>query len=160
MTFTFLDMLFTVIIFVIAIIALINGFIKEIFGKISVILAFFAAFAFCRYLEPYVYGIIKISILSIIISFLLIFIATFLLVKVIQMLIGTIFSNEIMKSLDRVLGFMLGAAEGLFLVGVFLIIVASQPWFDVSSVIEKSVYWKFLSPVLMPTIRQFGGMMV
>lgn len=159
MTLTFLDMLFSVVILAIAILAMINGFIKEIFGKLAVILALVAAFSFCSLLEPYVEGFFKIPILSIIIAFLLIFVATFLLVKIIQMLVGAVFSGEIMRSLDRVLGFMFGLAEGLFIVSIFLIIVASQPWFNVRDVIEKSLYWQILSPILTPSIRQFGGML-
>ena len=159
MTLTFLDMIFSVFILAIALLALINGFIKEIFGKLAVILGFISAFTFCRFFEPYVESVVHIPVVSIVLSFLLIFIVTFLLVKIIQMLAGAVFSGEIMKSLDRVLGFMFGVIEGLFLVGILLIIIASQPWFDVSAVIEKSLYWKLLLPFISPSIRQFGGMM-
>ena len=78
MTLTFLDMIFSVFILAIALLSLINGFIKELFGKLAVILAFISAFTFCRFFEPYVESMIHIPVVAIILSFLLIFIATFL----------------------------------------------------------------------------------
>lgn len=159
MTLTFLDMIFSVFILAIALLSLINGFIKELFGKLAAILAFVSAFTFCRFFEPYVESVVHIPVVAIVLSFLLIFVVTFLLVKIIQMLVGAVFSGEMLKSLDRTLGFLFGVLEGLFLVGVLLVVIASQPWFDVSGVVEQSLYWKLLFPFISPSIRQFGGML-
>ena len=68
----------------------------------------------------------------IVLAFILLFIAAFLLVKIIQTLIGSVMDGDILKSLDRVLGFVLGALEGLFIVCAILILVCAQPWFVLS----------------------------
>ena len=47
MTFTFIDIVFFIIIAAFAIVAMIHGLIKELFGKLAVIAGVVAGFYFC-----------------------------------------------------------------------------------------------------------------
>ncbi|OJF77652.1 MAG: colicin V production protein [Treponema sp. CETP13] len=145
MSFTLLDFIFMVIILFIAIHGAIVGFIDELFGKVAIILALFIAIMFYSNIAVYINEHIVSEFASSLLAFILLFIAVFLFVKIIQHFIGGLFESEIMGSLDHVLGFLLGAIEGLLIISVVLIIFYAQPWFDVSGVLQGSFFDKVLN---------------
>ena len=160
MTFTFIDIFFLIIILAFAFIATIHGFIKEVFGKIAVIAGVFAGFCFCGLLAPSIGKIIHIPAVAIVLAFILIFITAFLIVKIIQILLERAISGEIMKSLDRVLGFAFGALEGILIVSCILIVLCAQIWFDFSSLTDTSSIYRILHPILEYPITYIRGMLV
>ena len=85
---------------------------------------------------------------SFILCFVLIFVVIFLIVKIIQTVFERIFDGEIMKGLDRSLGFFFGLVEGLVVIFVFVLILTYQPWFDCTKIFEGSLFIKLLSPLL------------
>lgn len=160
MTFTFIDIIFLIIIAVFAFSALIHGLIAEVFGKLAVIAGIVAGFYFCGRLAPHVSKIVKLHTLDVVLAFIIVFVTAFLAVKIIQMIFGAVFSGEIMKSLDRILGLAFGALEGLLIVSCILILLKAQIWFDFSSVIDSSTTWKYLNPFLASPINYIHGMLV
>lgn len=160
MTFTFIDIVFLIIIAAFAFMAMIHGFISELFGKLAVIVGVVAGFYFCGLLAPHISKFIKIPAVDVVLAFILIFITAFLIVKIVQMIVGAIFSGEIMKSLDRVLGLAFGAIEGLMIVCCILILVKAQIWFDLNSLVDSSTAWKYLNPFLDAPIKYIRGMLV
>lgn len=160
MTFNFIDIIFIVIILFFAVTACVSGLIRELFGKLAVVAGAVAAFFFSGKLSPYLFKIINNKTVDLVIAFLLIFIAVFLFVKIIQILFKNIFSGEILKSLDHVLGFIFGAIEGVAIVSCVLILLEAQIWFDASSLIDGSTISSFLIPVLQKPIGYIHGMFV
>ncbi|MCR4821568.1 MAG: CvpA family protein [Treponema sp.] len=159
MTFTFIDIVFFIIIAFFALVAMVHGLIKELFGKLAVIVGLVAGFYFCGLLAPHIAKIIKIPAVDVVIAFILIFITAFLIVKIIQIIVGTIFSGEIMKSLDRVLGLVFGALEGLLIVSCILILMKAQIWFDFSTLLSSSSLAGILLPYLEGPISYINGML-
>lgn len=143
-----IDFVFLGIIVLCAIIALIRGFINEIFGMGVPIVSAWCAILLYKFLLPTFSSFIKTYILAVIISFLIVFIATFLVLKIIQVILKKIFEAKILSSLDRVLGFAFGVIEGLAFVAIILIILTAQPWFDVSSLLSGSFFYKLLSGII------------
>ena len=160
MTFTFIDIIFLIIIAAFAFSAMIHGLIKELFGKLAVIAGIVAGFCFCGLLAPHIEKIVKIPAVDVAIAFILIFITVFLIVKIIQIIIGNIFSGEILKSLDRVLGLLFGAIEGLLIVSCILILMKAQIWFDFASILSDSTIAKILLPYLASPISYINGMLI
>ena len=156
MTFTFIDIVFLIIIAAFAFTAMIHGLIQELFGKLAVIIGVVAGFYFCGLLAPYISKFIKIPAVDVVLAFILIFITAFL---VVQIIVGAIFSGEIMKSLDRVLGLAFGAIEGLMIVSCILILMKAQIWFDFDSLLSKSSIAKILIPYLQSPIKYIRGML-
>ena len=142
-----------------AFVAMIHGLIKELFGKLAVIAGVVAGFYFCGMLAPHIEKIIKIPAVDIVLAFILIFITAFLIVKIIQIIVGAIFSGEIMKSLDRVLGLAFGALEGLLIVSCILILMKAQIWFDFDSLLSSSTVANILLPYLEQPITYIRGML-
>ena len=160
MTLTFIDIVFLVIVAFFALSAMMHGLIEELFGKLAVIVGVVAGFYFCGLLAPHIARFIKIPAVDVVLAFVLIFITAFLIVKIIQIAMGAIFSGEIMKSLDRVLGLAFGATEGALIVCCILILMKAQIWFDFDSLLSDSTIAKILLPYLQTPISYIRGMLV
>jgi len=148
MFFTLTDVCFLIIILVFAVIATAKGFINAIFGKLCWILGLIFAFLFYKKLTGYMKQLVHNETVSSILCFVLIFVIVFLIVKIIQTLLSRAFDGEIMKGLDRSLGFFFGLLEGCLVVFVFVFLLTNQPWFDVSKIFEGSFFVKMLQPLL------------
>jgi membrane protein required for colicin V production len=142
------DVIFLLIILIFAIIAAAKGFIRAIFGKLCWILGLLGAFLFYKKLMSHMTALVGNETLSFILCFVLIFVVIFLVVKIIQTIFERIFDGEIMKGLDRSLGFFFGIVEGLVVIFVFILIMTYQPWFDCSKIFEDSWLVKMLTPLL------------
>lgn len=153
-----LDLMFIVIIVVFALMAAINGFIKEAFSKIAFIGAIIVAVIFTNMLKLAFYGVVKNTILSAIIAFLILFIGTFLIIKIIQEIFAKIFSKKILKSLDHALGFLFGIVEGLAIVAVIMLVFIIQPWFDTSAIFEGSLFYNYLAPIISGATQTVKGL--
>ena len=148
MFFTLTDVIILVIILIFAVIATAKGFINAIFGKLCWILGLIAAFLFYKKLISHMNDFIHNEIISAVLCFVLIFVIVFLFVKIIQTILSKIFDGDIMKGLDRSLGFLFGLLEGFLVVFVFIFLLTNQPWFDVSKLFEGSFFVKILKPLL------------
>ena len=162
MTLTFIDIVFSIIVLFLAVIAAAHGFIKELFSKLAVILGIVVSVSFFGRLTPYIEQVIHNKAVATVVSFLLLFVATYLLVKIIQQLVGSAFKGEILRGLDRTLGFVFGVLEGLIVVSLVLILVNAQPWFPrvTESVTDGSFYWRILGGFLEQPIGYVRGMLV
>ncbi|MBQ6781720.1 MAG: CvpA family protein [Treponema sp.] len=162
MTLTFIDIVFTIIALVLAVIACAHGFIKELFSKLAVILGIVVSVSFFGKLSPYMEQVIHNKAVATVVAFLLLFIATYLLVKIVQQLVGAAFRGEILRGLDRTLGFVFGVVEGLVVISLILIVVNAQPWFPkiAPAVTDGSFYWKMLGGLLEQPIAYVRGMLV
>ncbi|MGP1458562.1 MAG: CvpA family protein [Treponema sp.] len=143
-----IDICFIIIILIFALSALSKGLVKELFSKVSFIGALAFAIAFTLRLDIYVSESIKNPALSKTISFVIIFTAVFLVISIIQQLIAKIFSGEIMKGLDRTLGFLLGIIEGLIVVAFVIVVLTAQPWFDALELFDGSLFYKYLGGMI------------
>ncbi len=151
MNIAFIDMVFIIIIVACILLAVIKGFVASFFGKASFIVAILLGIFFAPKLDVFVSKYINIPYITTIISFLLIFIVSFLVLKVIQHLIKSLFSGEIMGSLDKALGFFWGLAEGLLIVGVICVILIVQPFFDLTELLSQSFFASKLLPLFVDT---------
>ncbi len=144
MTISPIDICFLIIVLVFAVAALMKGFIKELFSKVSVIGGLVVAIFFAPKLDVYVNQTITNSALSISLSFFLIFIVVFLTLSIIQHFVAKVFEGEIMKGLDKTLGFLLGVAEGLVVVIFIIAVLKVQQFYDFSEFFKDSIFYKFL----------------
>lgn len=160
MMLSFLDVFFWIIILVIGVIACAKGFLKEIFGKGAIVAGLWIAFLTYKLLSPYILKFVKYEFLAIALAYLLIFLVVYLLVMVIKTFVSSAFEGEIFKGLDKVLGFIFGMIEGLALVALILVLLCAQPWFDVSSIFEKSFFYKILKGLIAVPVKNLSDVMV
>ena len=158
MIFSFIDIVFLIIILFMGINATIKGFIHEFFTKTAFFLGLFIAALFFRKLAPFFDPYIKVQVLNLIISFVIIFIAVYLLVRILQQCVKGLLSGEIMNGLDHALGFLFGIAEGFVIICMVLVIFYAQPWFDAAGLLEKSFFHRLLQTVLSAPTEYLRGM--
>ncbi|WP_443737532.1 MULTISPECIES: CvpA family protein [Treponema] len=159
MHFGFIDVVFFIIILFFAITACAKGFLKELFGKLALVSGILVAVFFCGSLSPFLEKIIKIKTVCLVTSFILLFIVVFLFVKILQTIIAGLFKGEILKSLDKILGFAIGMAEGLVIVSAIVIVLKAQPWFS-TDFIDSTFFWTYFSPILAKPIVTLGAVFV
>lgn len=149
MVFTFIDVIFIIVILALAIHGAINGFVSEFFGKAAVILGIMLSVFFYKKLVPYINTYVDSLFLCNVFSFLIIFVVVYLLVKIIEHFVGAFFENEIMGGLDHTIGFFLGVVEGILVISVLIILLNAQPWFNVAEAFKDSVFYQKLGNVLV-----------
>ncbi len=156
---TALDIFFLLVIAFFAIIAAFRGLINVIMGKIALAGALAAAILFYQKLAVPMTEVVHKEPLAKFLSFLMIFMAVFLLAKIFQQFLQWMFSADILRSLNHALGFLFGAAEGAVIVAVILVILQAQPWFDVSSLLEHSLFYKLLASFISVPASKVEGML-
>lgn len=140
-----IDICFFVLILVLGIMALMKGFVKELFSKISVFGGLAAGIFFAPKLEPYVRdSFAVVAKISMVVSFFLIFIVVFLVICIIQHFVEKAFEGEIMKGLDRSLGFFIGVLEGFILVTFIIALLKYQTFYKCDTLLENSLFNKLL----------------
>lgn len=157
MTFAPIDIVFLIVILFFALTALSKGFVKELFSKVSITGGLAAAIFFAPKLDIYVSQTINNSIVSIVLSFALIFIVVFLTISIIQHFVAKVFEGEIMKGLDRSLGFILGIAEGIVCCIFIISLLKTQRFFNCSELIENSLFCRIFGNFFVIPNDYFKG---
>lgn len=150
-----IDIVFLLIILLCSVLAAMNGFLNEVFGKAAPVVAVWVALIFYKPLVLPIQQYVKNPTVSVILAFVLVFVMAFIVVKLMQSVIKNIFGGEIFTQLDRFLGVIFGIIEGVAVVCVILILLRLQPWFPVSSILEKSFFDSMLNPFVREPLNGF-----
>ena len=148
MSFTTIDIIFSIIVLVFALGAWLSGLIKELLGKLAPVVSILVAALFFGSLTPTMAGFISYTPLAAVVAFLVLFVVTFIAVKIMQKLLSVIFSGEILGALNKILGLLFGLVEGLAVVSAIIIVLLVQPWFNVEALVRESLYWQLLGALL------------
>lgn len=126
----------------------VKGFISEFFSMAAFFAGLAGAVWFYRPLATHLKfdGLSQPLLRAI--AFFILFIAVFIAVKTVQMLIAAIFQNEILRSLDHALGFFLGIFEAYIVIVIVLTVFQLQPFINVDSMLNRSVIARILTPLL------------
>lgn len=141
MSFTVIDWIFGVLILIFALSGLVKGFVDCVFNKLCWILGLILACLFYEDAGKLIIASVTNKNLANILGFIIVFVVVFLIVKLIQVIIAKIFQLNILKSLDRVLGFAFGIIEGIAVVELVIFILIKQPFFPASRLFEGSFFY-------------------
>lgn len=156
MYFTVVDWVFSFLILLFAVSGLIKGFIDNVFGKIAFVAGILLGYLFYRDIANGLLKDIKIPYAANIIAFLLIFVVTFLLIKIVQMIIAKVFEWNILKSLDRTLGFIFGIVEGAAVVSLIIFLFSAQPFFNAGNLLNGSFYYNLVTSLFNSSKEEIG----
>ncbi|MBO7048187.1 MAG: CvpA family protein [Spirochaetia bacterium] len=119
----FADLLFLLIALFFVIKGFFRGFISEFMSMAALILGLIAALAFQNQVASLLKDMIKSDTFRPLVAFFLIFIGTYIIVKLLELLLHNAIEAIRMNSLDRLLGFVWGLLETsvIILIVVFLI---------------------------------------
>jgi membrane protein required for colicin V production len=156
LSFEVIDIVFALLVVIAAIRGAFRGFVTEVGSMAALILGFGAAIVFNKPVALLLDKQFGPSMWNQLIAFLILFLLGYLLVKLVQRMLQNIIERLNLDRLDSALGFFLGVAEGLLVVGVALFIINWQPFFDPKSLLGSSFFARMLFPVLPSPERIFG----
>jgi len=148
MNFAVIDIVFASLILILTIRCALRGFIEEFMAMAAMVLGVLSAVLFFKPGADFVSGRLGISVLPEVVSFAALFLIVFILVKLLESILGDIVDRIDMTGLDRGLGVVFGLVEGLLVVSVALFALSVQPLFDPSGLLEESLFARYLMPLV------------
>lgn len=125
MPITILDGILLGITLVSAVLAMVRGFSREVLSLVSWAAAAVAAYLFYKPLLPYIKPYISNDTIAMIAAMAVVFLLVLIVVSLITMKIADFIIDSRIGALDRTLGFLFGAARGVLLVVVALLVFNS-----------------------------------
>ncbi|MEP0520962.1 MAG: CvpA family protein, partial [Hyphomicrobiales bacterium] len=150
MSLTILDGILLGIMLISAFLAMMRGFVREVFSIGTWVAAAAAALFFHPYVLPYVEPYVGNDLLSVALSAAAVFFVTLIIVSFITIRISDFILDSGAGPIDRTLGFMFGAARGLLIVVVALMI------FNGLVQRENRPEW-VTNAQSLPTLLEIGG---
>lgn len=148
-----LDLVFLVVILLFALRCYFRGFVEELLSMAAIILGVFLAIVFYRPAGEFLARHLALDSFTEVLGFAVVFLLVFLVIKILQGVLRSVIENINLETLDRGLGFLLGASEGLLLVSILLILMRMQPVFDVAGLLEGSFLGRTLLPILVSAAK-------
>lgn len=148
MMFTGLDIVFAIMVVILAFRAAIRGFVKELLGTAALFLGIILAVLFSGLAAQWIEQYMGETIWSQVIAFLGIFLVVYLVVKIFESALNRLIEKIHLDQLDHALGFFLGIVEGLVVVFILLLLVQIQPFFDPEPLIAGSFFARIMLPFL------------
>jgi membrane protein required for colicin V production len=156
MSFEAIDIIFAILIMILAVRGAIRGFVAEFGSVAALFLGLGGAIALYKSVAALIGKWFGVSLWNPLIGFLVVFLLIYLVVKLLERLLAALFDKLDLDRLDRAIGLFLGLAEGLLLAGVLLFLLNWQPFFDTRGLLRDSLFARFLSPLLPSPERLFG----
>lgn len=143
-----IDIVFGALILILTIRCGLKGFIEEFLSVAALVLGLLCAVAFVRPGAELVKGWLGPNSFPEVIAFVGLFLIAFILVKILERVLGDIVDRVNLEGLDRALGVLLGLVEGLLVVSVALFVLSVQPLFDAGPLLSHSIFAKYLMPIV------------
>jgi membrane protein required for colicin V production len=106
--------------------------------------------AFLLYPQGAVYVKTKMNIhvMPEVLAFAALFVGIFIVVKIFEHILRDIVQRVQLGSVDKLLGILWGAVEGLLVVSLAIFVLSIQPLFDASPLLSKSFFAHYLLPLI------------
>ncbi|MDR0555094.1 MAG: CvpA family protein [Treponema sp.] len=144
------DIFFLALILIMTLRAALRGFISEVFSLAAIALAILAAVLFYRKGAAFIRAQFQweARLFTEVLAFILLFLIVFVAVRLIDSVLKDIIERVNLGWIDRLLGVVIGMAEGLALTALLLFILSVQPLFNPAPLFEGSVFAKNLLPLI------------
>ena len=145
-----IDMIFLILIVLMIMHGYVKGFIEEFFSWAALVLAIWVAVL----LYPAGAAFIRqkamqnVKFVPEILAFIAIFIVIMLILKMVEHVIKDVIMGAKLGGANKILGLIFGLIEGLTLTALIIFILAIQPLFNASSIIEESIFAQTLLPLI------------
>jgi membrane protein required for colicin V production len=152
-----IDIVFAIIVVLLAFRAAIRGFVRELLGMAALLLGIVVSVLFSGLVAEALERYIGPTIWSQVIAFLALFLLVYLVVKIFEGALNRLIARINADQLDHALGFFLGIVEGLVIVFVILLTVQIQPFIDAEQLIADSLFARLMMPFLPFVTDRFGS---
>jgi membrane protein required for colicin V production len=142
-----IDILIILIFIFFCIKGFIKGFVHELFSLLIIVLGLIISFLFYRPLGSIVFDYMKNRELSLILSFLSIFLLITVILLVLRNRVLDLVDDLNLSDIDRFLGLFIGMGKGFLLSSTFLVFLTNHPVMDIDSVISNSLFYPIIERV-------------
>lgn len=139
MSLQIIDIIFIVMILLVGFSGLRRGFFSQIITIVGVAAGLFLAYFLSDDLVPYVSGFIGEREWVTVLSFVLIFVATILVTLLINKIFKTTIENMGNEGIDKILGFIFGLVQGLFICITLTALLTIQPLINPEPIFRDSI---------------------
>ncbi len=141
------DYIILAIVAISALISLVRGFVREVISIVVWVAAFWLAIEFARPLSGWLAPYIDSPTLQLVGAFAILFVGTLLAGALVNYLAGLLVGTTGLSGTDRALGVVFGAARGVLIVAVLMLLlglthVPREPWW------QESVLVRGLQPLV------------
>jgi membrane protein required for colicin V production len=149
MSFSVLDVVFMILVFILSLRCFFRGFITEFISMASLVLGLLAAFLFHKPASAFVMEkwLPDNAVPADVIAIAALFIIVFIVIKILGHFMRNFVSAVKLGGIDRFIGFAFGFAEGVLLVTLIVWVISIQPFFDPRPLLESSVIAQILLPL-------------
>ncbi len=159
MNFTTIDIVFLILMGVMAFRGLFNGIIKELFSLGSLVFGLLAAMAFYKTLAEFFTEQFGSHVWNEGLSFFLVFIVIFIGLKLVERIVLKMMEETAAFSIDKGLGFILGLFEGIILCSLLTYFMDTQTLFNSDKMLVNSLFVPFLAKIF-PFLESTGSAMM
>ncbi len=152
-----LDIVFCVIIGLLALRCFFKGLVHELMTKASILGAALLAILFYRIVGGWLSKLVNLGEFAPIAGFIAVALVVFIIMKLLQASIATIVEGLHIQPIDKALGLILGLSEGILLSSLILIALSYQPVFDLSATFEGSFFARILLPLIARQLPSIGA---
>jgi membrane protein required for colicin V production len=144
-----IDVFILIVLVVLSIRGYVKGFIHEVFSLMIMILGIALALLFYRQVGFFLETIIQNEDLSLILSFIAIFICTAVLMVVIRNALTSLVESLNITDLDSVFGLLVGLTKGALLLSFLLVFFTHRQILKLEKVTQSSFFYPFLKRFLL-----------
>lgn len=148
MSFSTIDIIFASVILILVVRCTLRGFVEEFMSVAAITLGLIVAILLYPQGAVYVKTKMNIQVMPQVLAFAALFIGVFILVKIFEHILRDIVQRVQLGSVDRFLGILWGAVEGLLVVALAIFALSVQPLFDASPLLDKSMFAHYLLPLI------------
>ena len=157
-----IDLIFVILIVLVAIRGYAKGFIDELFTWAGLVLAIWgavllhasgAAFIRTKIME-------NVQFLPEILAFIAIFIIIILFLKMLKHILKDVVMAAKLGGANKVLGLIFGIIQGLTITALIIFLLAIQPLFDPSNILVDSIFAQTLLPIIRIPIDRRVDMII
>ena len=157
MSWAVIDIVFIAIIVIASIRGAFIGMISEILSLAALFISLLLAAVFYNDGAKWIQKRSSFEDVAFIMAFAAIFLASFLLFKVLQKGVRTLLNESSMEGMDKLLGFFFGLLEGLLIIFLLVYLLNFQTFFDTSPCRQRvgadSIYGTFFCRPWMQQVR-------
>lgn len=155
MSLTTIDIVYIILLAVLAFRGLFNGLIRELFSFGSLILGLLAAIFFYKTFAAFLGEQFGAHSWNDGVSFFLIFIVVFVCMKIAEKALVKLMDETAAFSVDKGLGFILGLLEGFIICSLITYLLAVQPLFNMDNILNNSFLVPYFSRIF-PFLESTG----
>lgn len=136
-----------------------RGIIGEVLSTAAVVGGLLAGIFFYRPVGAFAASLFSLGGFEPIVGFVVAFAIVFIAVKLVERSLRGVLEALNLNALDRILGFVFGAFEGLIVAAIAVIILRYQPIVDVEALLGGSFFARMLIPIVAERLPGSAAML-